>query len=342
MKPRSINIFLLDGDPNGIRVAQIMMSTIQAIAFRRNKLGEVRKIFPEIERPGVYILIGEDEREPNRQLAYIGESEAVGERLATHNANKAARDSKDFWTDTVVLISKDENLTKSHARYVEACLIRSTGANPRWSLPNSKLPAEDAGKLPLPDRAAMDEFVDQTKTLVGALGWDLFREMRGRLTEPTATTATPGAPPSPEQRFFFRGDGFDAEMALDASGNFVVLAGSRARVRETPSIPRATKALRQTLLQSSVLRLEGAFLIFTSDYSFSSASAAAAAVIGASANGRILWKLPDGRTYADWEAAQSGSSGTGTDHTAFDDAPADEPYVATGLESDVSSTNPQP
>ena len=78
MKPRSINIFLLDGDPNGIRVAQIMMSTIQAIAFRRNKLGEVRRTFPEIERPGVYILIGEDETEPDRQLAYIGESEAIG------------------------------------------------------------------------------------------------------------------------------------------------------------------------------------------------------------------------------------------------------------------------
>ncbi|MFC3088147.1 hypothetical protein [Tabrizicola soli] len=45
MKPRSINIFLLDGDPNGIRVAQIMMSTIQAIAFRRNKLGDVCKTF---------------------------------------------------------------------------------------------------------------------------------------------------------------------------------------------------------------------------------------------------------------------------------------------------------
>ena len=32
-KPRSINIFLLDGDPNGIRVAQISMSTIQADHF---------------------------------------------------------------------------------------------------------------------------------------------------------------------------------------------------------------------------------------------------------------------------------------------------------------------
>lgn len=342
MKPRSINIFLLDGDPNGIRVAQIMMSTIQAIAFRRNKLGEVRKTFPEIERPGVYILIGEDESEPDRQLAYIGESEGVGDRLGTHNSNKAGRDSKDFWTDTVMLISKDENLTKSHARYVEACLIRSTGANPRWSLPNSKLPAGDAGKLPLPDRAAMDEFVDQTKTLVGALGWDLFREMRGRLTEPTTNTDARSTPPSSELRFFFRGDGFAAEMALGASGDFVVLAGSKARVRETSSIPRATKALRQTLLDSGVLRLEGAFLIFTSDYSFSSASAAAAAVIGASANGRILWKLPDGRTYADWEAGQGSSPETGTDHTGFDDAAADDPYAATVLESDVSSKDSRP
>ena len=317
-KPRSINIFLLDGDPNGIRVAQIMMSTIQAIAFRRNKLGEVRKTFPEIERPGVYILIGEDEREPDRQLAYIGESEGVGDRLGTHNSNKMGRDSKDFWTDTVVLISKDENLTKSHARYVEACLIRSTGANPRWSLPNSKLPAGDAGKLPLPDRAAMDEFVDQTKTLVGALGWDLFREMRGRLTEATAEIDAHSEHPSPDLRFFFRGDGFAAEMALGASGDFVVLAGAKARVRETSSIPRATKALRQTLIGSGVLKPEGDFLNFTSDYSFSSASAAAATVIGASANGRILWKLLDGRTYADWEAAQGSSPEAGTDHTSFD------------------------
>jgi hypothetical protein len=114
MKPRSINIFLLDGDPNGIRVAQIMMSTIQAIAFRRNKLGEVRKTFPEIERPGVYILIGDDESEPDRQLSYIGESECIGERLATHNSNKSGRDSKDFWTDTVVLISKPEHRCAGH------------------------------------------------------------------------------------------------------------------------------------------------------------------------------------------------------------------------------------
>ena len=34
MKARSINIFLPDGDPDGVKMAQIAMSTIQAIAFR--------------------------------------------------------------------------------------------------------------------------------------------------------------------------------------------------------------------------------------------------------------------------------------------------------------------
>ncbi|PKP79140.1 MAG: DUF4357 domain-containing protein [Alphaproteobacteria bacterium HGW-Alphaproteobacteria-3] len=307
MKPRSINIFLLDGDPNGIRVAQISMSTIQAIAFRRNQLRRVREAFPEIERPGVYILIGSDEQESGGHIGYIGESEGVGARLTHHNSNENGRDSKSFWTDTVVLISKDENLTKSHARYVEACLIRSISHNPRWSIPNSKRPSEDAGKLPLQDRAAMDEFVDQTKTLVGALGWDLFREMRGRPVDaaepPGENTLVPDG-----HRFFFRGEGFAAEMMLSPSGDFVVLAGSKARVRTTTTIPRGTSALRTSLLDAGVLRDDGQFLHFTSDYSFTSASAAAATVTGASANGRILWKLEDGRTYADWESSQENNA----------------------------------
>ena len=93
-------------------------------------------------------------------------------------------------------------------------------------------------------------------------------------------------------------------MELGPSGDFVVMSGSKARVRTTTTIPRGTTALRGILLDKGVLQQEGDFLVFTSDYSFSSASAAAATVIGASANGRILWKLPDGRSYAEWEAAQ--------------------------------------
>ncbi len=305
MKPRSINIFLLDGDPSGIRVAQISMSTIQAIAFRRNQLRRVRETFPEIERPGVYILIGADENHQDRQLAYIGESEGVGARLSYHNSNEAGRDAKGFWTDTVVLISKDENLTKSHARYVESSLIRNIGGSIRWSIPNAKRPSDDAGKLPLQDRVDMDEFVDQTKTLVGALGWDLFRKMKGHAQEVSSPAMNVAQQADAVSAVFtFIGEGYAAKMVVGSSGEFVVTEGSKARARTTPTVPKGTVLLRETLLEKGVLRRDGDFLVFTSSYSFPSPSSAASAVIGASANGRILWKLPDGQTYAEWEAGQ--------------------------------------
>ena len=315
MKPSTIKISLHDGDPNGIRVARISMSTIQAIALRRNQLRRVlhrvREDFPVIERPGIYILIGADEGAQDGQLAYIGESEDVGDRLRYHNSNEAGRDAKDFWTDTVVLTSIDEDLTKSHARYVEACLIRGVGSNPRWTLPNTRIPSDTAGKLPLPDRAAMDEFVDQTKTLVGALGWDLFREIRGRTPERIPEQELQKADPHESPRFFSSGNnGFNAEMVIGPSGNFVIKAESKARNDPTPTIPISTMTLRNTLFDKGVLRKEDGFLVFTSDYSFNSPSAAAGVVYGGSVNGRSFWKLQDGcTTYADWEANQGAADG---------------------------------
>lgn len=123
MKSRSINIFLLDGAPDGIRVAQIAMSTIQAIAFRRLQLTEVNNTFAELSRPGVYLLLGFDEGRPSHPVAYIGESENVTARLRHHVSN----DNKQYWIETIALVSKDENLTKSHARYVEARLSACAG-----------------------------------------------------------------------------------------------------------------------------------------------------------------------------------------------------------------------
>jgi hypothetical protein len=52
------------------------------------QLGDVRKTFFEVERLGVTFPIGADRTELDRQVAFIGESEAIGERLATHNSNK--------------------------------------------------------------------------------------------------------------------------------------------------------------------------------------------------------------------------------------------------------------
>lgn len=302
-RPRSINIFLLEGDPDGIRQAQISMSTIQAIAFRKLKLKQVRSTFPELARAGAYLLPGFDEGQPDRPAAYIGESENVADRLQYH----AGKDGKTFWIDTIALVSKDENLTKSHARYVEARLIAEAGMNPRWNLVNTQKAAE-VGKLPLPDRAAMEEFIDQTKTLVGALGCDLFKAIVGNLAPSTlaeSSTDNKKEIVSVDQIFEFRGQGFAAKMSILPSGEYVVLKGSKARIQTTNTIPKGTVALRTDLLSKGILKEDKDAYEFTTDYTFSSVSAAAATVIGASANGRISWRLPDGQTFAEWETAQN-------------------------------------
>ncbi|MFC4623968.1 DUF4357 domain-containing protein [Daeguia caeni] len=155
----------------------------------------------------------------------------------------------------------------------------------------------------------MEEFVDQTITLVGALGCDLFRAMRGSLPgEMNEISNEPSAPSGPV--FFFRGQGFAAEMNVSASGEFVVRRGSRARSRTTATIPRGTASLRDTLIEKGILREDDGALIFSSDYTFPSVSSAAAVVYGGSANGRILWRLQDGRTYANWEADEVADSST--------------------------------
>ena len=310
MRSRSINIFLLDGDPSGIRVAQISMSTIQAIAFRKLQLKEVRGTFPELSRPGTYLLLGFDEAQPDRLIAYVGESECVGDRLQYHASKDKGKESTTFWVDTIAMVSKDENLTKSHARYVEARLIADAGMNPRWTLQNSQKAGEE-GKLPLPDREAMEEFIDQTKTLVGALGCDLFKVVAGNLSGGWKKDEV--VPPSiQEATFHFKGQGFEAQMLITPSSELVVQEGSRCRLKTTNTIPEGIVSLRTDLQAKGILAERDGALFFTSDYMFPSVSTAAATVMGASINGRSAWKLADGRTFAEWENAQNVSPDVAT------------------------------
>lgn len=234
-KARSINIFLLDGETDGVRSAQIAMSTIHAIAF----------------------------------------------------------------------VSKDENLTKSHARFVESLLIAAAKASKAWAVMNSQNPT-DLGKLPKPDECAMLEFVDQTKTLTSALGFDLFKVTTGKLSSQPDALSEAAATGIDSPPFRYSGGDFDATAIVSGStGEWVVKAGSKARLQETNTPPKGAKARRAELLDKQVLKDIGTALEFTADYAFSSASQAASVVGGGSVAGPQVWKL-NGKTYGDWEAERSG------------------------------------
>ncbi|QDD66672.1 GIY-YIG nuclease family protein [Herbaspirillum seropedicae] len=308
MTGRSIRIFLADGTTTGTRTAELGLSTIKALAFPRALLSQAFGR-PEGQKTGVYILIGEDDAVFGQKRIYIGEGDTVINRISAHNRDA----DKDFWEEVVLFVSKDENLTKAHVRYVEARLISLAKAAKRSSVANGTEPSEQ-GKLPEPDQVEMEEFITQSRLLLGALGYDIFEtaKIQHRLPEklpplsiPSAANELPVTPVDPGE-FKFSGPHYDATMRVDLdSGQYIVLAESLARISETASLLPTYRNLRAQLLQNGVLvPSDASSFKFSQDYSFNAPTAAAQVVCASSANGRTAWKLSDGRNFADWQEAE--------------------------------------
>lgn len=302
---RSIRVFLPDGDADGRREAELTLSTTWAMAFKRRQFSSDRRYFrKKIQRPGLYILLDVDDSGAGKREAYIGESEEVCTRLEYWLTRDEKKNSKLFWEDTIVLSSKDENLTKSHVRYVESRLIAER-RNPRWERKKQNQPSVNAGLLPLPDRCDMDKFVEEAKMLVGVLGCDIFRPVLSRDGEPDDAIEMAVAGQEILETFSFKlREGFDATMRLSESGLFVVQKGSKARIKEV-KLQEGYKGLRNLLLEDGVVHKRDGYYEFVKDYGFQSPTAAASVVGGGNKNGRKEWKLADGTNYGDWEAAKS-------------------------------------
>src|SRR5699024_8180325 len=111
----------------------------------------------EVGRTGIYLLLGDDPESPGNVLAYIGEGDDVGRRLASHGRS-ADQGGKESWDRAVVLTSKDMNLTKAHARYLESRLIALALEAKRARLVNGTTPPPS--QLPEADVSDMEFFID--------------------------------------------------------------------------------------------------------------------------------------------------------------------------------------
>ncbi len=302
MGGRSIRIFLVDGTATGTRTAELGLSTIKALVVPRASLSAVAQR-PEPQRTGVYVLIGQDSEVANLKRVYIGEGDTIIDRISRHNKDP----EKDFWDEAVLFVSKDDNLTKAHVRYVEARLISLAKGAKRSVVTNGTEPSEQ-GRLPEPDQVEMEEFISQARLLLGALGYDVFEALKASAlaADPAPATQT-NVRARQAPAFKFTGATFDATMVVDSvAGNFIVKKDSTARKFETPSLQPTYKNLRIQLIQSGVLdSIDDQSYRFTQDYAFSAPTPAAQVVCGSSANGRTAWKTgDDGTTFADWQDEQ--------------------------------------
>ena len=267
MPTATLKLFLASGDPKRLRTAELSNWTGKAVAGPRV---EFEKLLAREESisTGVYFLTGVDP-ETNQNAIYIGEAENIRDRIKHHL-------SKDFWNHVSFFITKDENLTKAHVKYLEGRLIDIVRLTERATVMNSQ---SSGAKLPESDREEMEVFLEKMQQVLPVLGVDAF-VLKGADQESEEK----------EEIMFCKIKGLTAKGYLTPNG-MIVLAGSEAVLEARDSASKYPSVLvqRNKLIEEGVLSVQKKAYIFNKDVEFSSPSAAAAVIHGGSANGLISW-----------------------------------------------------
>jgi hypothetical protein len=274
MDAKTIQIFLPDGEPRGIRIAEMTTRIVQAIQFPRARIDRLFSR-PELDHVGVYFLFGGSD-ESAKPRAYVSQTEDLRSRLKKHHADK------DFWTTAVFLVSRTDSFTLAHIRYLEWHAIDKAGIAGRYTLENG-----NGGSKPFitePMEADVLDAFEIGSVLLATLGFPLF--------DPVAGREKPG-----RKSELFHCTGPDARgIGHLVEDGFVVLKGSVCRMEIAPSAGKYVTPSREKLVSSGVLIPDGTIYRFTEDYLFDSPSGAAMTILGRTANGWIEWKTKDGRT----------------------------------------------
>ncbi len=267
---KTIQIFLPDGNPRSIKIAEITSRTVQAILIPRTKLEDIFSR-EELNNVGVYILVGNPE-EDVKPLVYIGEAENCKVRLKQHNA------SKEFWNYAIVIISKTQYFTKTHIKFLESFMYKEALRIGRYKIENNTVPTTPYVAEWM-ESDLLDNF-ETIKFLVSTLGFPIFDEIKSS---------------QKKDLLYCKSKDANAVGQFTEEG-FLVLSGSKCNLKESATAGTWIVNMRKRLLESTVLKIEDNVMVFVSDYLFGSPSAAAGAVLARRANGWVEWKYINGKT----------------------------------------------
>lgn len=270
MKNQVIQI-LIPGEANGIKVLNLAGWSGLVFVIPRNSLKEI-KSRPEINQPGVYFLFGSNE-ESTKENVYIGESESFFNRLENHDANK------DFWNTAIVFTG---SLDRADVKFLENKSTRLAKEVGRYEVLNIVQPQEN--QLSEFKKVAAQDFFEKIEYIMAVLSFPLFSSIKESITDTSL--------------YQLKVENVIAKGKMLNDGNFLVLKGSQARIRETTSFSGWSYGARREFLQNGKLledKKNNAY-IFTEDILFTSPSAAASTVAGRAMSGWIVWRDQNGKT----------------------------------------------
>jgi hypothetical protein len=168
VEPFTIRIFVPEGDPEGLRIADRMNWTGCGIAFPRRIWKEVRDR-DEFSRAGVYILLGTKE-EDDLPTVYVGRAESITSRIDTHEVGK------EFWDRAIAFTSNSGSLNQAHAMWLKHALIQRAVEANQCKLDNGNL-AQKVSLSPA-DEADSAVFLKEVLQILPLLGVHAFEEKR--------------------------------------------------------------------------------------------------------------------------------------------------------------------
>jgi len=291
---KNINMFLMDGEVTGKIKCTLSNWTGVIYKIPRIQLGDL-KSRPELKQSGVYFLFGRDDAN-QQDTVYIGQAtsrkngEGVLLRVQEHTRDNHA----DYFNDVIVLTTQNNSFGPTEISYLENRFTQLANEANRFVVRNGNEP--NSGNVTEEKQSELDEVVENTKTIIGALGYRLFvPRINGNYSgdeEPVeaATVLT-------LKRRVKRSNREIIATCRQTAEGFVVLEGSMIVDTDGTAIPESIRELRQELQKKGIIK-DG---ILKESQFFNSPSYAASFVLGMNTNGRTDWKDSNGHTLKELE-----------------------------------------
>jgi len=290
---RSLNLFFVDGSPQGMLTAKIPNWTGHVLRTPRESLTDALAR-NEAQYPGVYLLLGAEE-DSGEAMLYVGESEDMAKRIRQHDGKR------DWWDVAVLITTTDKSLHKGSIKYLESNLLKKAREIGKAKLENRQ--ASDPSPLSKAEIDDMESFLDNLMVVLPAIRVDLFEE-EGRVVHTDKEDKTPN-----QTTFVIeRKRGIKAEAKTRLGEAFILLKGSLVRPEWTGKGESYGKRKHKQLVERGIIKVEGEKATMMESYEFRSPSMAADIVLGRNSNGRKEWKLKSDNaiTYEQWRAEELG------------------------------------
>lgn len=287
---RNINLYLMDGEPGGRMKCTLANWTGVAYKIPRTELDQCKER-DDLKQSGIYFLFGISDQ-TGENVVYVGQAgarkngEGILFRLQEHKRNA----DKDYWTEAVVFTTSNNSFGPTEISYLENRFCNLAKEAKRYQVKNGNEPTP--GNVTEEKESELEEFIDNAKIVVGALGHKLFEP----LVPITILTASVPVDAEDEQILTLKRMKENAKGRRTNEG-FVVFKGGIVSESPTTSCPDGIKQLREQYAEkiddNNVLK---------EDILFKSPSAAAAFVTYASANGLTMWMNDKAKSLKDIES----------------------------------------